>query len=277
MKIKKSELKSLIYESVLSELYRLNILNENKEGKNLKKARNAIRKYCKCENEDRVWEYLNNTKKEVPFSRIYDFKYLRGVIRLIFNEDLETIQIDTINTILEILKDDISLAEKYDGDFNGLYYEELSFEFFDLINELIRKERESIEKLRLKPSNQYKVYPIKTFQDANRFSNYTDWCITKSNSDFNQYTSHNQSFYFIIRDDFTKTKSPERFSVSPNTDAYKDSYGLSMVAVSVNSNGQLFTSTSRHNEGISGNRILDTKEISILIGRNFYDVCKPFN
>lgn len=57
-----------------------------------------------------------------------------------------------------------------------------------------------------------------------------------------------------------------------------DEYGLSMVAVCVDKDGDLRTCTCRWNHSNGGNdNIMDTKQISQLVGRNFYDVFKPNN
>jgi hypothetical protein len=64
----------------------------------------------------------------------------------------------------------------------------------------------------------------------------------------------------------------------PFPDAPRDKYGLSMLAVCVDENGNLITCTGRWNHDHGGNdHILDTREISELIGRNFYTVFKPNN
>jgi uncharacterized protein YodC (DUF2158 family) len=57
-----------------------------------------------------------------------------------------------------------------------------------------------------------------------------------------------------------------------------DEYGLSMIAISVNENGMLSTCTCRWNHGNGGNdNIMNSKEISQIIGMNFFEVFKPNN
>ena len=57
-----------------------------------------------------------------------------------------------------------------------------------------------------------------------------------------------------------------------------DNYGLSMIAVSVDENGRLNTCTCRWNHDNGGNdSIMDPKQISEVIGMNFYQTFKPNN
>lgn len=259
-------------ESHLSSIVRsvVNVLiNEDREGKNLKLARNAIRKYCKnATSEDRIWRILNETRYEIPFSRIYNCKYMCGVIRLVHNEGLETKEMDVINDILEVLLKDNRLARAYNGDFNGLYYEELKFKFYDYIQKLMNDEKNTIS-IEQNNDSQYSVVPINGFNDARQFSQYTEWCITKSEYDFEHYTNHGQKFYVCLKKGYEKVQPTK-------TEKYPlDEYGLTMIAVSVYLNGRLATCTTRWNEASMGNRSLNVQQISNLIGMNFYNVFKP--
>lgn len=237
----------------------------------MEKARQAIRKYCpNTKEEDQIWDMLNAIRVEAPFSRIFDGKYLAGVIRLIFQEELEFAQIDEINTILEIISQDQSLSDKYDYDFNGLYFEELHFEFNDKIEDFVNREKRSLGEI-VATDNEYTIVPIHTFEEASQFAKYTDWCITKSNFDFESYTSAKQSFYFCYKKGFELMIEPKQSC------SCMDDYGLSLIAVSVYQNRRLSTSTTRWNEGSGGNKTLSIVKISELIGKNFYDVFVPFD
>jgi hypothetical protein len=88
---------------------------------------------------------------------------------------------------------------------------------------------------------------------------------------FNSYTSDGiGQFYFCLRNGF-ENEPKEMGEGCP-----LDSYGLSMVAVSVDDVGRLNTCTCRWNHDNGGNdNIMDAKQISQLIGRNFFDVFKP--
>ena len=90
---------------------------------------------------------------------------------------------------------------------------------------------------------------------------------------FDSYTSDGiGQFYFCLRNGFENV--PEKVGEG----CPLDEYGLSMVAVSVDENGALHTCTCRWNHDNGGNdSIMDTKQISQLIGRNFYEVFNPNN
>lgn len=259
-------------ESYLNSIVRSSInkiLNEDKEGRNMRHARNAIKKYCpNATNDNTVWGILNAIRNEIPYSRIYECKYLCGVIRLVYVEELGTQEMDVINDILEILSKDSRLANAYDGDFNGLYYEELMLKFHDRIQNLINDERQALNFVQSN-ANQYTIIPINAYNDIKRFSPYTEWCITKSESDFDNYINHGQRFYICLKKDF------ERIQAEKADNYPLDDYGLSMLAISVYPNGRLATSTTRWNEVSMGNRTLNVQQISNLIGKNFYDVFKP--
>lgn len=245
------------------------IIIEDKEGENMKRARFAIKKYCKnVQSDDDVWDELNMIRTDIPYSRIYEGKYLEGVVRLVCNEELEKDQMDEINNILEVFSNNTDLANKYDGDFNGLFYEELCFELYDEIVKFVALEKDSLNGINYESSD-YEIVPIPTFEEAQRFSPYTDWCITKSKFDFETYTSNGKSFYFCYTKDFVNMEKPD----TANTPC--DSYGLSLIAVSVFKNRMLATSTTRWNEGSVGNKTLSIKQISELIGKNFFDVFVP--
>ena len=245
------------------------VIREDREGKNMKLARNAIRKYCKdATSEDRVWDILNETRYDIPFSRIYDCKYLCGVIRLVHKEGLGTMEMDVINDILEVLSKDKRLASAYNNDFNGLYYEDLKFKFYDYIQRLMNDERISINTTQ-NTASQYSIVPVNTYDDVRKFLPYTEWCITKSEIDLKHYTNHGQKFYICLKNGFEDVQAIK-------TDKYPlDEYGLSMIAVSVYPNGRLATCTTRWNEASMGNRSLNVQQISSLIGLNFYNVFKP--
>lgn len=258
-----SDIKDMVVES-------LHLLSENKTYRNMKKARNAIRKYCKVSTEDEVWEVLNTIRGDMPYSRIYDERYLAGLVRMVYGEELETPQIDMLNTILEILSSNQLLANRYNSDFNGLYYEDLAFQFHNHIIELNQKERNELLQQQLNNS-QYTIVPIRSFEEASRYSAYTDWCITKSEYDFKNYTMHGQSFYFCLKKGFETLQKPQNISNTPF-----DDYGLSMIAVSVYSNGRLATCTTRWNAATNGGKEITPKELSNIVGANFFDTFKPF-
>ena len=89
------------------------------------RAQNAVRRYCHLRNPSDIIDTILSIKMDIPCSGILKGKYLEGVIRLVYIEKLDESQFETINDILSIIKDSFVLQKRYDGDFNGLYYEDL--------------------------------------------------------------------------------------------------------------------------------------------------------
>ena len=88
---------------------------------------------------------------------------------------------------------------------------------------------------------------------------------------FESYTNFgNGVFYFCLRNGWQKEEPIE------GEDCPLDRYGLSMIAVSVNSDGSCNTITCRWNHENGGNdHIMTPKQLSQVIGCNFYDTFKP--
>ena len=90
---------------------------------------------------------------------------------------------------------------------------------------------------------------------------------------FNSYTNDGiGQFYFCLRHGFENEEAVK------GENCPLDNYGLSMIAVSVDENGRLNTCTCRWNHDNGGNdSIMDPKQISEVIGMNFYQTFKPNN
>lgn len=116
----------------------------------------------------------------------------------------------------------------------------------------------------------YTIIPIHNQAEAERYYQDTQWCIAKSDFDFQTYTMKNESFYFCIIENYQDYKKV----VGANHPL--DEYGLSMLAISVKPNGRLASCTTRWNEASDKNKIMNAMEISGVIGKNFYEVFKPF-
>ena len=77
-------------------------------------------------------------------------------------------------------------------------------------------------------------------------------------------------FYFCLKDGFENV--PEKIGEN----CPLDEYGLSMIAVCVDENGECKTITCRWNHDNGGNdNVMSTDELSRLLGVNFYEVFKP--
>ena len=112
---------------------------------------------------------------------------------------------------------------------------------------------------------------IDTFEEARKYRKYTEWCVTHHSEMYENYTKGGLGrFYFCLQDGFEDVPR-EKTEGCP-----MDTYGKSMIAISVNDDGSLNTCTCRWNHENGGNdNMMSTEEISKFFGVNFYETFKP--
>lgn len=200
-------------------------------------------------------------------------KFIMGAARFIYVDGGITSADDALvlNGIIKLIAD--GHYNEYDRDFNGLDFATLYHRFRTVISQNVSAEREELAKQKFGNKSNYKIIRIKSFKDAKKYSNYTDWCITNNENMYNTYTNNGENqFYFCLRKDFLDVPKKE------GENSPLDDYGLSMLAVCVDKNGDLHTCTCRWNHDCgASDSIMNVKEISNIIGRNFYKVFKPYD
>ena len=239
-----------------------------KESRNLRKARRAIR--CMNPNSD-AQMIINEIRQNIPNSRLNDCKYLTGVARMVLNGQItDSEDIANLNITLKLLS--IGHANEYDNNLNGMEAEALIERFKTAVDVGHQKDVKAHNTTQFVENKQYKIYRIDSFEEAKKFSPYTSWCVTKNEESYNSYTGGGTGlFYFCIRDDF---KTVEVF---PSEGYPLDDYGLSMIATSVDEDGRCNTITCRWNHENNGNdTVMTPMQLSKLIGRNYYEVFKPY-
>ena len=234
-----------------------------------RRARKAVRKYCHLKDQACILETIHAIQVDIPSSSICKGKYLEGVIRMVYLEELDESQFETINDILSVIKGNHGLQELYDGDFNGLFFEDLCFKFDHEINRLLEEEHKASANMVYKPNKIYSIRKVHSFEEAMEYAHLTSWCISESRFDYDSYTRHGETFYVCLKNGYLETPM-ERGEGHP-----LDAYGLSMIAISVRKNGRLASCTTRWNEASRNGRILTTQQISQLIGQDFYTVFVP--
>ena len=207
--------------------------------------------------------------------KLADYKFLQGLARIYFDEmsknPNEMVRMgNKLNRILKIISVEPHLSE-YDRNLNGLSFKELDNRFSEAVKKNLSDDREKISKGSYSRNNDYDIVRINDFKEATKYGNYTSWCVTHSQSNYNTYTRNNLGvFYFCLKKGFENV--PKK--VGP--DCPLDDYGLSMIAVLVGDDGSLWHCTCRWNHDNGGNdNIMDTEQISKLFGVNFYEVFKP--
>ena len=251
------------------------LLTESQESKSIEQAKTLLMNGWGFSREDAdkfVREDVRNTFSVLHHNSKAG-KFILGLTRMLCkNQFTNTNEVQQINNIIELVASDAHINE-YDRNLNDLTPQELINRFANSMKEFGDKDKEKLSSEEYQENTRYRIIQIDNFEQASKFSPYTSWCVTHDERMLNSYTSGGiGQFYFCIRDDFKTV--PEQ----PGEGCPLDDYGLSMVAVSVNGEGILNTCTCRWNHSNGGNdHIMNTKQISQLIGKNFYDVFKPNN
>lgn len=267
IKITRYDLNYLVTESVKR------ILNEDQTAKSISQAKRLLMQQFGWDAEKSDSFLRLDLRNQFPSLRERAAKFILGVTRMYVNGELND---DNINAKLDSTLLIISSEEhinEFDRNLNGLSANDLINKFDSEISSTRQKDSDELDKLEYTQNNSYNIVRINSFREASRYAQYTSWCVTHSGEMFDSYTSNGiNQFYFCLRDGYEN--EPE--DVGDN--APLDDYGLSMFAVSVDENGLLKTCTCRWNHSNGGNdNVMNTREISMLIGRNFYTVFRPNN
>ena len=213
--------------------------------------------------------------KYVPGLARISFKELGLNMTRLVTENNYPQEIGTLKNIVRFIECTPGLNEKFDEDLNGLSY----FELYDKINPMRktanRLNQEKLSSLKLQNKN-YRVIPINSQKEASRYSEYTSWCITTMMDQWENYTRFGRRFYFLLKDGFENVPRP----ADPEAvGAPFDAYGLSMISVLVDMEGEPVHVTTRYNHEFNGedNPDLHTAEqVQNITGINFYQELKPY-
>ena len=133
--------------------------------------------------------------------------------------------------------------------------------------------------------SQYKVVGPLDFQEANDYGAYTstggEICYTMNGRTWNQYTHRDDYAVYLLLKDGWDTVPEEHDGDEEDPDSAYDTYGMSMIFVIVDENGNLKTCNTRwnHDGDYDSNHdvdfALDEYELSELVGKPFKEVFKP--
>ena len=272
--LSQSQLERIISESMASVIRKRFMLNESQESKSISEA---VKLYMERTGKSReeADNFIRITlRSSVPILRDKQTaKFILGVTRMALDGQLrDATTISNLNSTLKYVGDPTHINE-YDRNLNGLSAEELIGRFATVRTQDIEKDKAEIGKSQFQEKKEYKVIRIDSFEQIRQYGKYNDWCLAQDNGEnmYDSYTSKGvNQLYLILRDGFES----EPREAGPNTPY--DSYGLSMMTVIVDPDGQMTQSTTRwnHKNG-SSDSAFTPKQISEIIGRNFYDVFKP--
>ena len=200
-------------------------------------------------------------------------KFILGVTRMYLDGQISDASI--ISTLNQTLKYIVTPPHynEYDRNLNGLSAQQLIDRFKQARTDDLEKDKAELTKTRYAERPEYNIVRIDSFEQAKQYGGYNDWCLAQDDGEVNydQYTSNGvNQLYFILRDGF------ENEPRIKGKNAPYDSYGLSMMTVIVDPEGMMTQSTTRWNhENDSNDSAFTPKQISEIIGRNFYEVFKP--
>ncbi len=248
------------------------LITENAKNNNMKPARKYLEEKLGWDNEQ-IMDFFGKMKHDIPNVRMSNCKYFLGVTRMIMEKQLTNGEsIIKLNSILKYINKYESINSSFDRNLNGLSFEKLSEQTTEGMEQAYKSERERFSSTDFGERNtSYRIVKINDFEEASEYGKYTPWCVTHEIEAFNDYTNNGICvFYFCLKDGFESI--PEKIGEN----CPLDEYGLSMIAVCVDENGECKTVTCRWNHNNGGNDdIMSTEELSRLLGVNFYEVFKP--
>ncbi len=248
------------------------LITENAKNNNMKPARRYLEEKLGLGSEE-IMDFFGKMQHDIPNVRMNNCKYFLGVTRMIMEKQLTNGEnIIKLNSILKYINNDESLNSSFDRNLNGLTFEKLSEQTTEGMEQAYKLERERLGSTDFGERNtSYNIVKINDFEEASEYGKYTPWCVTHKIKAFNDYTNNGICvFYFCLKDGFESI--PEKIGEN----CPLDEYGLSMIAVCVDENGECKTVTCRWNHSNGGNdNIMSTEELSRLLGVNFYEVFKP--
>ena len=248
------------------------LITENAKNNNMKPARKYLEEKLGLDNEQ-IMDFFGKMQHDIPNVRMNNCKYFLGVTRMIMEKQLTNGEsIMKLNSILKYINNDESLNSSFDRNLNGLTFEKLSEQTTEGMEQAYKSERERLGSTDFGERNtSYNIVKINDFEEASEYGMYTSWCVTHDDEAFDSYTNNGICvFYFCLKDGFESI--PEKIGEN----CPLDEYGLSMLAVCVDENGECKTITCRWNHNNGGNdNVMSTEELSRLLGVNFYEVFKP--
>lgn len=260
----------VITENDIKELKSI-LLTEGVETKNMKSAKHYL--YDKMGyNEQQAMQCIGQIKTDIPNSRLGKCKFMLAMVRMFVDGEFQDGQtVMNVNKCLKYAASEAHINE-YDQNLNGFTSQQFIEKFAGSAQQDLEQDKQDVSAQQYDEQNsQYEIVKITSFEEAEEYGEYVDWCVTHYDDMFDSYTNNgNGVFYFCLRNGW-QNEQEEKGENCP-----LDSYGLSMIAVSVNNDGSCNTITCRWNHENGGNdNIMTPKELSQIIGRNFYQVFKP--
>ena len=264
-----SDLRNIITESIKTVL-----ISESQESASIKEATRLVMDRLGYTKEQADRFIRIDLRASFPILRSKEGgKFILGVTRMYLDRQIS--DASTISSLNQTLKYIVTPAHynEYDRNLNGLSAQQLIDRFKQARTDDLEKDKAALGTAQYTENPEYKIVRIDSFEQAKQYGGYNDWCLAqdKGEANYDQYTSDGiNQLYFILRDGFENEPRVK------GENAPYDSYGLSMMTVIVDPEGMMTQSTTRWNhENKSSDSAFTPKQISDIIGRNFYEVFKP--
>ena len=201
----------------------------------------------------------------------------------------------TLREIIWLISDIQSEDGKYDEDLNGLSFDELHEKYkTSLMIQKMRMDRR-INTRQYTKNEAYKVIQIHDYERLKSFINCFDtfvWEAILTEADYDSLTDGGKNSVYVCLNNrylaLKPTYDKEEIIWSPDIDyadigmedketrlVNYDDYGLSMLLVIVDMNGELVRCEGRYASYFEAENwlvYLDQEELSLILGRNFYDI-----
>ena len=248
------------------------LITEGAESRNMSAAKHYLYNNFGYD-EAKAMQLIGSIKTDIPNVRLAKCKFILGVTRMCMTGELKDARtIMSVNKTLKLVASDTHVNE-YDQNLNNFTAEQLVEKFATASQADLEGDMNDVYSQQYGGNTSYNIVRIDSFEQACQYGNYTTWCVTHDNGMFDSYTAEGLNvFYFCLKQGF------EEVPRYKGEGCPLDEYGLSMIAVSVCPDGSLNTCTCRWNHDNGDNdQIMTTKEISNVIGMNFYEVFKPIS
>ena len=261
--------------NIIKEHMRSNsLITESQESKSIHAAKKLVMQRVGYD-ADRADEFIRvDLRDGLPVLKTpQGGKFILGVTRMFCDDELnDAATVSSLNATLRLVSSDKHI-NVFDRNLNGISCNELIKMFSNEMSEILDADKKEVNGMEFKNISDYNIVRIDSFDEAAEYSEYTSWCVAGREDAFDDYTNNGyKQFYFCLKHGF------ESVQKEIGEGCPLDEYGLSMLAVLVNENGSLASCTCRWNHENGGDdNVMDAKQISEIVGVNFYETFKPNN
>ena len=221
----------------------------------------------------------------LQFLKYFDISHGKGPIEFIpgigrigiaelgfFNEYANQSDISLLKQLVLFIHTNKELFDiDINSDLNGWNFTQLKEHINQKRKDFNLKSRERLSNSYNQGQSRYTVVPINSQEEARKYAPYTTWCVT--DNAYSSYAQGGARFYFCLRDGFENVKK------EVGEDCPLDEYGLSMVSILVDMEGEPTYVTTRWNhqyDGENNENFRTAEQVQNILGINFYQTFKPY-